>query len=302
MQRPLHLSPIAWVSAPRPWIPSAPELYDLIVLVSHDALASDDARITQPHFRSGRQPEPSLGWQLREIVAIDIQNARKWQASRPRRRILRMPWRFERFLLPVWIVFEDHSKGTQDGLRTLAPSVEILANGVLEQRHVDEAVALGHPDSLAKRSNRLRCVSAPPQARERRHPRIVPTGDTPALNKLLQLALREHGVGQGQPSELDLLRARVEGHAVEKPVVKWPMVLELERADRMSYTLDRVTVAVCEVVHRVDAPAVAGTVMVLALDPVHHWVAHVLVRRVHVDLRPQHVRSVFESAGAHPSK
>ena len=54
------------------------------------------------------------------------------------------------------------------------------------------------------------------------------------------------------------------------------------------------------VVHRVDAPRVAGAVMVRAADAVQHRVAHVDVRRRHVDLRAQHARAVGELAGAHP--
>ena len=56
------------------------------------------------------------------------------------------------------------------------------------------------------------------------------------------------------------------------------------------------------VVHRVDAPVVAGAMVRLSLDPVEHRVAQVDVRRCHVDLRAQHVRAVFELAGAHAAE
>ena len=56
------------------------------------------------------------------------------------------------------------------------------------------------------------------------------------------------------------------------------------------------------VVHRVDAPRVAGAVMVRAADAVEHRVAHVDVRRRHVDLRAQHARAVGELAGAHAAE
>ena len=54
-----------------------------------------------------------------------------------------------------------------------------------------------------------------------------------------------------------------------------------------------------EVVHRIDAPRVAGAMVMRAADAVEHRVAHVDVRRRHVDLRAQHVRAVRELAGAH---
>ena len=64
--------------------------------------------------------------------------------------------------------------------------------------------------------------------------------------------------------------------------------------------LDRVRQRVREVVHRIDAPRVAGPVVGGVADPVERRVAHVEVRRRHVDLRAQHVRAVGEFAGPHP--
>jgi hypothetical protein len=49
------------------------------------------------------------------------------------------------------------------------------------------------------------------------------------------------------------------------------------------------------VVHRVDAPGVAGAVVVRVADAVDHRIAQVDVGRRHVDLQPQHVRAVGNS-------
>jgi hypothetical protein len=76
--------------------------------------------------------------------------------------------------------------------------------------------------------------------------------------------------------------------------------LEFERAERVRDALDGVGLAVREVVHRVDAPLVAGARMLGVEDPVHRRVAQVDVRRGHVDLGAQHARAVGELAGAHP--
>ena len=58
---------------------------------------------------------------------------------------------------------------------------------------------------------------------------------------------------------------------------------------------DRVRV----VVHRVDAPVVAGAVVVRVADAVDGRVAHVHVRRGHVDLGAQDVLAVLVLAGLH---
>ncbi len=57
--------------------------------------------------------------------------------------------------------------------------------------------------------------------------------------------------------------------------------------------------AVGEVVHRVDAPLVAGAVMLGVEDAVHDRVAQVEVGGGHVDLGAQRARAVGEFAGAH---
>ena len=64
--------------------------------------------------------------------------------------------------------------------------------------------------------------------------------DVPLLHELEQLALAHHRVGQVQARELDLLRARRHRQVLDQPVVERPVVLELERAERVRDPLDRV--------------------------------------------------------------
>ena len=89
---------------------------------------------------------------------------------------------------------------------------------------------------------------------------------------------------------------------LEAPVVERAVVLELERADRVRDALDRVRERVRVVVHRVDAPRVARAVVGRLADAVERRVAHVHVRRRHVDLRAQRARAVGELAGAHAAE
>ncbi len=77
------------------------------------------------------------------------------------------------------------------------------------------------------------------------------------------------------------------------------MVFEFERADGVRDVLDGIRLAVREVVHRVDAPLVAGAVMLGVEDAVHDGIAHVEVRRGHVDFGAQGARAVGEFAGLH---
>ena len=76
-----------------------------------------------------------------------------------------------------------------------------------------------------------------------------------------------------------MLDARV----FHNPVVKRTMIFELERAKRMSYALHRIAYGVREIVHRVNAPFVACSVVRCPKDSVNYGVAHIDVRRSHID-------------------
>ena len=80
------------------------------------------------------------------------------------------------------------------------------------------------------------------------------------------------------------------------------MIFELQGAQRVRDALERIADAVGEVVHRVDAPVVAGPVMGGVADAVENRVAHVHVRRRHVDPGPQDVLAVRELAQAHAAE
>ncbi len=114
-------------------------------------------------------------------------------------------------------------------------------------------------------------------------------------------------VGQVQARKFVLARHRfleeaAFGAAFDDPVVERAVILELQRADRMRDVLDRVRQRVREIVHRVDAPGVAGAVVVRVADAVDRRVAQVHVGRGHVDLGAHDVHAVGEFAGLHAAE
>ena len=120
---------------------------------------------------------------------------------------------------------------------------------------VDDAVGFGDADALDEIADRLGRHAAPPQPRKRRHARIVPAADVAAAHQLGEHALRQHRISEIEPREFVLMRLRRHRQIVEEPVVKRPVILEFQRADRMGDALDRVRLAVGEIVARIDAPA-----------------------------------------------
>ena len=77
------------------------------------------------------------------------------------------------------------------------------------------------------------------------------------------------------------------------------MILEFERAERVGDALDRVRLAVGEVVARIDVPRRAGARVAGIEDAVEHRVAEIDVAGRHVDLGTKHPRPIRELAGAH---
>ena len=80
------------------------------------------------------------------------------------------------------------------------------------------------------------------------------------------------------------------------------MVLKLKAAQAEGNALDGVLNGVRKVVHRVDAPLVALTVMLDMLDAVDSRVAHVHVRAGKVDLGAQRFFAVGKLTGAHTAE
>ena len=120
-------------------------------------------------------------------------------------------------------------------------------------------------------------------------------------DQLEQAPLAQDGVAEVEAGELDLL-GMVDAQLVEEPVVERAVDLELQGADGVGDALEGVALAVGPVVHRVDAPLVAGAGVRLVADAVHDGVAQEDVGGGHVDLGPQGLRAVGELAGLHPGE
>ena len=202
--------------------------------------------------------------------------------------------------LPFRIVVDHDAERPEDRHHAERLIVEVVPDAVFQKRHIDQAVVFRDADLFAEFPDRL--GREPPAAHpgQRRHLRVVPAGNDPVFHQFQQLAFAHDRVAQIQSGKFELPRTRPLDQFVQEPIVQRPVVLELQRADRMGDPLDEVTEAVGEVVHRVDAPRIAGPVVALLLDPVDDRIAHGDVRRGHIDLCPEDVRPVHKRTGSHP--
>ena len=77
------------------------------------------------------------------------------------------------------------------------------------------------------------------------------------------------------------------------------MVLKLKTAKRMRNSFDRILDRVSEVIHRVNAPFVAGAVVMQMVDAVDNRIPHIEVAGSKINLRAKRHRTVLEFTGLH---
>ena len=90
-----------------------------------------------------------------------------------------------------------------------------------------------------------------------------------------------------------------EARLLDDPIVQRTVIFKFKRAQRMSYALDGVLDGMGVVVHRIDAPLVALTIVRNVGYAVDDGVAHVYVGRGHIYLCPEHLGSVGIDARLH---
>ena len=88
----------------------------------------------------------------------------------------------------------------------------------------------------------------------------------------------------------------------DEPVVERTMNVELKSADGVGDVLDGVALAVGVVIHRIDAPFVASTVMMSVYDAVHDRVAEHHILAGHVNFRAEHLFAIGIFSSLHLSE
>src|SRR5579884_276973 len=266
-----------------------------------DADALDEIGVAQPYFPAGSQAKVIFRRIFTEILLLDIQLFRERNFARSGAGVFGIVDGVELLDLAFGIIVDNHLQRSQNTENARSAAVEIVTHTVFQPANVDDSVELGDADLLAEIADRFRRVAAAANTGDGRHARIVPALDVAVRHQFDQPAFAQDGVRQIQTSELDLLRM-INAQRFQEPIVERSMVLEFQRADGMRDAFDGIALAVRPIVHRINAPLVADVRMLGVQDAVHHRIAHIEVRRIHVDLGPQRPRTVGKLAGLHATK
>ena len=257
-------------------------LVGFVVHVGHDVGALQSDRPTRC------QTEPLLVDPFHfEVLRLDVELSSKRDVSRP------FVWVFgvvdcgQHVHLTLRVIDDHHLDRAQHGHGACGGGVQVVAERKLQQPHVDDVVPFGHPHAIAKFADALRRISPSTQPTERRHARVVPTVHHTLLHQTKQLPLGHDGVVEVEAGEFTLL-GRENAKLLDVPFVQRTVHFEFQRAQAVGDAFDAVRLAVCKVVHRINAPRVARPVVGREFDAVHQRVPHVHVGVGHVNLGPEH--------------
>ncbi|MCY1172027.1 hypothetical protein D9M73_121530 [compost metagenome] len=276
----------------------ATQFDDVAVGVLDRFVGTDHIAAAQAHFTGRFQALVALWRLFHEVVTVDVQFAFERQSTHAHV-FFRVARQFEVLDLALRVVGDHDFQRTQHAHGTRGALVEVVTDAELEHAEVNHAVGTVGADHFAEVADRFRRVATAAETRQRGHARVVPAVDVLFIDQLLELALAGDGVVQVQAAELVLARVGRHRQVLEEPLVQRTVAFELQGADRVGDAFDGVRLTVGEVVVGVDAPLVAGLVVMSVADAVHDRVAQVHVRRGHVDLGPQHACAVREFTGLH---
>ena len=299
MQRALDLAAVGRVSASGSRVVSAVDFRDVAFGILDHVSAFYEIGVAQADLGAGRETVELLGRVFHKVFAFNVKLAGELHLPCAHAFVFGVIDGIQFFLLAFGVVIDDQFDRIHDHHHALGFFVEVFAHAPFQKRHIDYVIPLGYPDFLGEQPDRFRRIASAAQPADGRHTRVVPAGNVVFLDQLQQFALAHHRVAQVQAGELDLL-GRMDMQGLDEPVVERAVYLEFQGADGMGDAFNRVALPVRVVVHRVDAPFVAGTVVALVQDPVHDRVAHVHVGRCQIYLGAQGLGTVGEFPVLHP--
>ena len=121
----------------------------------------------------------------------------------------------------------------------------------------------------------------------------------PFIYQLLELALAGHRVIQIKAGKLILARARRHGGVLDDPVIKRPVILELQGTEAVRDPLEGIGQRMGEVVHGINHPLVTGLMMHFLADAIENRIAQIQVGALHVDFGTQYSSPLVQLTAAH---
>ena len=271
---------------------------DVALGILHDIRTGHKIGITQPHLLPGSQTVVLLRRIEAEVITVDVEFPGEGNLAGTKGIVIRIQRHLKDIFLILGVIIDNKPDGIKHRHPARSMGVEIFADAEFKQPIFNHSFRLGHSDPLAKITNGFRRNTPAAQGAQGGHSRVVPPLHISFLHKLDELAFGKHRIGEVEAGKFRLL-GMVYVQRLQHPVVQFPVIHELQGAERMRDTLYGVAQRMREIVHGVDAPLVTRAVMRGMTNPVQGGIAHDQIGRRHVDLRAQHVCTIREFTSAH---
>ena len=152
----------------------------------------DDVGVAEADFGAGGETVIFRRRHFTEIVRFDVEFAAKGDLPRTGRCVFGIIDCFEKFRLTLRVIGNNDFDRMQHSHCTLCLFVQIFANAVFKQRHVDGAVPLRHADDVAEILDGVCSISTAAVSGKGRHAGIIPAGNVPFFHQLQELALAQN--------------------------------------------------------------------------------------------------------------
>ena len=271
-------------------------------------VALDDVGVLQAHLLAGTKAHELLATVLHEVLALDVEFTREADDVCAGVLVLGVVDGLHLLHLSFGIVVDDEAHGVYHGANAQSTAVEVLAAGGLHQFDVVQRIEGGVTNLVNELQDGLGAVATAAYAADGGHAGVVPTVHHALLGEDEQVALGHEGVVQVQFVELELAGAVVLYVALvafpflnpgDEQVVEVAVRHELQCADGVCHALQIVALSVCEVVHGICVPLVAGAPVRHVQHAVHDGVAEVHVGTCHVYLGAQNHLARLHVARVH---
>ena len=210
--------------------------------------------------------------------------------------------------LSLGIVVDDEFDGIYNGANAKCTAIEVLAACCLHQFDVVQGIECGVTNLVNELQYGLGTITTTTDTTDGWHAGVVPTVYHALLGEDEQVALGHECVVEVQLVELELTWTVVLDIALvaspfldpgNEQVVKVAMRYELKGADRVCHALEIVALTVCEIVHGICVPLVAGAPVRHVQHAVHDGIAEVHIGACHVYLGTQNHLAWLHIATVH---
>ena len=268
------------------------DFLDVALLILHHFVTFHDVRALQTDFFARCHTEEFLHRRFHEIFSFDIQISSKRHFALAHGWYFRIVFDGHFFDLSFRIVGKHYLHRIYDYHEPRCFGLQVFTDAILQLRDVYQVVRFRYAYKLTEETKGLGGVASSTDAADGGHTGIVPAGHQTCFYHFAKLSLAgDHG-GHIQAGKFDLSRFLFAFECLEAPVVQRSSFFEFQRADGMGDAFQRIGQRMGEIIERVNAPSIAGSMVRSVEDAVNDRVSHDHIRRRHIDFRAKHLLAV----------